>query len=166
MKKILCALGIAVVAGFALLTGAALVSESRAETAAQKQSAASSLNWLDDNQQALALAKQENKPILINFTGSDWCPPCIMLKNNVFNTPEFEAFAKENLILEVADFPRGIPQSEDLRERNAALAQKYGIQFFPTLIILDSEGRRIGQMAYRGGGAKPFIAQLEKIIKK
>lgn len=154
MKKFIRTLSIFVLAGFGLALGA------------HADSSASQLKWLDNTKEVLELAKKENKPILIDFTGSDWCGWCIRLKKEVFHTPEFEAFAKDNLILQVADFPRGIKQAESLKEQNEALARKYGIKGFPTLIILDAEGKQIGQMGYMRGGPKAFIAKLEETLKK
>lgn len=124
------------------------------------------LNWIDNTEEVLKLAKEQNKAILIDFTGSDWCGWCIRLKKEVFNTPEFEAFAKEHLILQVADFPNRKPISDAVKQQNRALAQKYGIEGFPTLIILNSDGQQVGRMGYMPGGPAPFIAELQKVISK
>lgn len=164
MKKVIyaaLALGLATtLPGFAQSAGTA------APATAQADAAKSGLNWLDNSAQVLELAKKENKPILINFTGSDWCGWCIRLKKEVFHTPEFEAFAKDNLILQVADFPRKVPQTAELKAQNTALAEKYGVQGFPTLVILNSDGQQIGQMGYMRGGPGPFIAKLKQVIGK
>lgn len=164
MKQFLRALSILGLASFGLAATASISFAQAAPAAAEPGQAG--LKWLDNSQEVLELAKKEGKPILIDFTGSDWCGWCIRLKKEVFNTPEFEAFAKDNLVLQMADFPKSIPQSNELKTQNRALAEKYGIQGFPTLIILDSEGKQIGQMGYMRGGPKPFIAQLQKVIGK
>ena len=70
------------------------------------------LTWHTDINEASAIAKKENKPMMLFFTGSDWCGWCVRLQNEVFRTPEFEAWAKANVILVELDFPRSKPQSE------------------------------------------------------
>lgn len=163
MKQFIRALSILGLASLGLIatTGVSFAQEIPAVDSAQPE-----LKWLDNSQQVLDLAKKEGKPVLIDFTGSDWCGWCIRLKKEVLNTPEFAAFASENLVLQIADFPKRIEQSAELKTQNRALAEKYGIRGFPTLIILNSEGKQIGQMGYMRGGPQPFIAQLQKIIDK
>lgn len=162
MKKFICAISILTLASFAAIAQTGTENTDAGQTTATSDG----LNWLENHAEALALAKKENKPLLIDFTGSDWCGWCIRLKKEVINTPEFEKFAKENLILQVADFPRNKPQSAQLKKANRELAEKYGIQGFPTLIILNPDGQQIGQMGYMRGGPKPFIAKLKKTIDK
>ena len=70
-------------------------------------------------------AKAEKKMVLMDFTGSDWCPPCKALHKNVLTSPEFEAYADKNLVLVEVDFPRTKPQTEELKAANKALAEKY-----------------------------------------
>lgn len=118
--------------------------------------------WLLDYEQALALASEQNKPILINFTGSDWCPPCMRLKREVFQDDAFERYANENLVLLELDFPRSVEQSAETVEQNRRLQQEYEIEGFPTLIVLDPSGeeqrRHVG---YMSGGPASFIDWLE-----
>lgn len=131
------------------------------------QLSAAEAEWLTDLPKAQAKAKAENKIVLLEFTGSDWCPPCIKMHNEVFTTPEFIAYAKANLVLVEVDFPRKKKQSAELIKANAALQQKYGIEGYPTVIVLNKEGKKIGEIgSYQPGGPKPFIASLEKIKKK
>ena len=124
---------------------------------------AASGQWMTDYDKAVAKAQESNKPILINFTGSDWCGWCIRLKEEVFSKPQFKSFAAEQIILLEVDFPRrkSLPTSE--KKKNQELSQKYNIQGFPTLIILSPEGQQIGKMGYMEGGPAPFIAELKKI---
>jgi thioredoxin-related protein len=121
------------------------------------------LPWQTDLPKAQTQARAENKAVLINFTGSDWCPWCVKLSKEIFNTPEFAAFAETNLALVEADFPRRKPISDELKKANEALAKQYNIEFFPTLVLLDAEGRDLGRLGYALGGPKPFIAELEKL---
>jgi thioredoxin-related protein len=119
--------------------------------------------WLTDLAKAKAQAKAEKKMILLDFTGSDWCPPCKRLKKEVFSAPEFAEFAKDYLVLVEVDFPNSKPQSEELKKANEALAQQYSIEGYPTVIVLSSTGKEIKRLGYDGSSAKKFVAQLEKL---
>ncbi len=126
-------------------------------------SAARAANWVTDLPSAQSAAKSENKMVLIDFTGSDWCGWCIRLRNEVFSQPEFDAFAAENLVLVEADFPRQKPQTSELKQANAALAERFHIKGYPTLILLDGEGNQLGTLGYRPGGPKAFISELNRL---
>ena len=130
------------------------------------QAGAAELEWLTDLPRAQAKAKTENKMVLLDFTGSDWCIWCVRLKDEIFSKPEFAEYAKKNLVLVEVDFPRQKPISEQQKKANRALAEKYGIRGYPTLIILDRNGKKSGEMGYMRGGPKPFIAELEKLKSK
>jgi protein disulfide-isomerase len=130
------------------------------------QASADELQWQTDLPKAQAQAKAENKLVLIDFTGSDWCPWCIKLNKEVFSTPEFTAYAKKNLVPVEIDFPRHKEQTPELKQANKALQEKYQIQGYPTVIVLDSTGQKIGTLGYQEGGPKPFIAELEKLKAK
>jgi protein disulfide-isomerase len=127
------------------------------------QAVAGELEWLTDLSQAQAKAKTEKKMVLLDFTGSDWCVWCVRLKEEIFSKPEFSDYARKNLLLVEVDFPRKKPMSEQQKKANRALADKYGIKGYPTLIILDSDGKKAGELGYMRGGPKPFIAELEKL---
>lgn len=120
------------------------------------------VEWETDYERALAMAAEQDKRVLINFTGSDWCPPCIRLKDEVFEDQVFHRYAKENLILLELDFPRSVEQPAELKEQNQRLQQEYSIEGFPTLIVLDSEGeeqrRHVG---YMPGGPRAFLGWTE-----
>ena len=82
------------------------------------------LNWEENLETALQKAKAENKAVLVNFTGSDWCQWCIKLSDEVFSKSEFEDYAEDNLILVRLDFPRNIEQSAETKLYNNQLAQR------------------------------------------
>ncbi len=128
--------------------------------------AGAQLDWMTDAKQALTKAKSEQKLVLLNFTGSDWCPWCIRLDKEVFSTPEFAAYANTNLVLVLVDFPRKKQLAKEQQQANRALAAKYGIKGYPTLVILDSAGNRLGDLGYKPGGPSWFIAELEKLRQK
>jgi thioredoxin-related protein len=123
------------------------------------------LSWLTDYKQAQEQAKAKNKLLLLDFTGSDWCGWCIRLRREVFSKPEFQEYANKNLVLMEVDFPRGKEQTQDLRQQNQHLAMQYNIEGFPTLIILNGEGKKVGELGYMPGGPAAFIAELERLRK-
>lgn len=124
--------------------------------------------WLTDFTKAKAEAKMGKKIILAEFSGSDWCGPCILINKSVFSTAEFKKFAKEKLVLLLVDFPNNKKkQSADLQKSNIALAQKYKIKGFPTILLLDADGKVIAQtVGYQPGTAAEYIKGLEILMKK
>jgi protein disulfide-isomerase len=122
--------------------------------------------WVTDLSKAQAQAKADHKLVLMDFNGSDWCAPCKALRKNVLSSPEFKEYAKKNLVLVDVDFPhhKEIPQAQ--KEANDALAQKFSVEGFPTVIVLNSEGKELKKsVGYDGESAKDFIAQLQKLQK-
>lgn len=122
-------------------------------------------SWLTDYPQAQQEAKTEQKLLLVDFTGSDWCGWCIRLDKEVFSQPEFQQYAEKNLVLLEIDFPRRKEQTTGVKLQNEKLAQQYGIQGFPTIVVLNGEGKQVGQLGYMEGGPGAFIAELEKLRK-
>lgn len=120
--------------------------------------------WLTDFEVAKKLAKKENKPIFIDFSGSDWCHWCVKLDEEVFHKPEFIKYANENLILFMADFPRSKPQTAEIKKQNQMLMQKYGVRGFPTIIILDSDANKVGKMSYQTGGSAKYVESIKTAL--
>jgi thioredoxin-related protein len=129
------------------------------------QAGAEDLNWMTDLPRAQTKAKTENKLVMMDFTGSDWCGWCIKLHKEVFSKPEFSEYAKKNLVLVEVDFPRSKEQSAELKRANQALQGKYKIEGYPTIIVLNGEGKKVGELGYMAGGPAAFIAELEKLKK-
>jgi thioredoxin-related protein len=128
---------------------------------------AAELTWLTDVPKAEAQAKSENKLVLLDFTGSDWCIWCKKLDSDTFSKPEFADYAKKNLVLVQLDYPNNKPQSDDLKKANAALQKKYNIEGFPTLIALKPDGTVVWtQVGYLEGGPQALIAKLDEAKKK
>ena len=119
---------------------------------------------MTDFDAAKAKAAAENKPLLVDFTGSDWCGWCIKLKEEVFSQPAFQEYAEDELVLVELDFPQGKPQSAELKEQNASLARQYGIRGFPTILILSPEGELIEKTGYRRGGAEQYVDHIQAIV--
>ena len=122
-------------------------------------------SWMTDFAAAKAKAKAENKPLLVDFTGSDWYSWCMKLNKEVFSKKAFQDYATEAFVLVEIDFPsRKIKQSAELKAQNEALAEKYGIKGFPTILILDADGKVIQQTGYQRGGAEKYVEHLKGIL--
>jgi len=123
--------------------------------------------WRNDLPGALQQARSENKLVLLDFTGSDWCGWCIKFDHDVLSTETFSAYASQRLELVKLDFPHHTPQSDDLRRVNAALATQFGVDGYPTYVLLDADGRELGrQVGYREGGPNAFISELDGFGKR
>lgn len=120
--------------------------------------------WITDYQAALTQAKAEGKHVLIDFTGSDWCGWCIKLHDEILSQPEFAAYAEEHLVLLYLDFPRRTAQTDELKEQNQLLAQRFGVQGFPTLFLLDGEGTPVARLGYMRGGPEPFLQAVREAL--
>lgn len=142
--------------------------EAAAPAAAPAQKAADNVEktlWMTDFKAAQALAAKEKKPLLVSFSGSDWCGWCIKLDKEVFHQPEFAKWAAEHFVMFQADFPRRAPQSRELKMQNAALAEQFRVEGFPTVVLLRPDGRAFATTGYRPGGAKAYIAHLQELQK-
>ena len=127
------------------------------------QARAAELKWETSLPEAQAKAKTDKKLAMMDFTGSDWCGWCIKLNKEVFSQPEFAEYAAKNLVPVEVDFPRSKAQTAEQKKANQALQAKYKIEGYPTIIVLDSEGKKVGELGYTEGGPKAFIAKLEKL---
>lgn len=119
---------------------------------------------MTDYDEALATARARNKPVLLDFTGSDWCGGCMLLDQEVFSTRAFKEYAEKNLVLLKVDFPMDRRLPRKVQEQNEKLRSKFAVVGFPTIIVLSPDGRKIGRtMGYADGGPAAFIAAIEKI---
>ena len=131
------------------------------------QAGAAEPNWLTDLPKAQAKAKEENKQVLLDFTGSDWCGWCIKFNKEVLSTPEFADYAAKHLVLVEVDFPRKKEQSDELKKANKDLGSKYKVNGYPTFVVLNKEGKEVGrQVGYSAGGPTAFIAKLDEFKGK
>jgi protein disulfide-isomerase len=122
--------------------------------------------WSTDYAASTAQAAAEKKPVLLEFTGSDWCPPCMKQNKDVFEQPAFADFAKDKLVLVKLDFPRRKDQAPETKERNQQLAAQYEVESFPTIILLSSEGKELArQVGYGGGGVTGFVDWVNTNLK-
>ncbi len=123
-------------------------------------------NWETDYAAAVEKAQKENKSLLLNFTGSDWCGWCKRLKREVFSQPEFQEYAEENLILVELDFPKYKKLSEAEQSQNSQLANKHSVRGFPTILLLNPQEDVLLNTGYRRGGPESYVEHLEEAIKK
>ena len=123
-----------------------------------------SANWLTDYLEVRAKSKEEGKPILMDFTGSDWCGWCIALKKEVFSKPAFINYANAHLILMTVDFPKIKKQEESLIEQNNELLDAYGVNSFPTIILVDAQGKVLGETGYRRGGPELYVDHIKNLL--
>jgi protein disulfide-isomerase len=120
--------------------------------------------WATDLTKAIAQAKAENKTVLADFTGSDWCTFCIKLHKDVFETRPFADYAKKNLVLVEIDFPNKKAQSDAVKRTNQQLQEKYKVEGFPTVILFNGEGKEIGrETGSDGEGQKSYLARIDKL---
>jgi protein disulfide-isomerase len=142
------------------------------------QETGSSLVWETNLEKALELSKKSGKPILANFTGSDWCGWCKKLKANAFDKPEFKEWADENVVLLEVDFPRRKQLPQELKDQNYALQNAFGVRGYPTIHIFTGEiNKSTGQFTINKYGktgypraeqsevCSMFIKECERIIK-
>lgn len=121
------------------------------------------LTWLTDFETGQKAAAEAGKPLLVDFTGSDWCHWCIQLKEEVFSKPEFEAAAEQYVLVEL-DFPEAEDAiTPEQRAKNEALAEKFMVQGFPTVILFDGTGRPYARAGYEAGGPEKYLAHLAEI---
>ena len=150
------------VKNYCLILFAAAASVSLAAPLARAESS----GWLSDYQKAQQEAKASNKFLLLDFTGSDWCGWCKKFDREILSQSQFKDYARENLVLVELDFPRAKPQSTELRKQNQELAQQYQVQGFPTIVVLNGDGRKVWQYdGYFPDGPAAFVALLEKLRK-
>ena len=124
----------------------------------------SRLNWTTNYEEAIEQSRSSSKPILLFFTGSDWCGWCHKLEKEVLNTPEFAQEAGNQFIFVTVDFPLYKPADSKTAEQNKRLQKKYDVKGFPTLVIIDKNEQTIGTTGYRPGGARAYADYLLKMV--
>lgn len=128
-------------------------------------SVSAEIDWATDFEKSQKAAAKEDKLMLVNFTGSDWCHWCVTLKKEVFDTEEFEAAADKYVMVEL-DFPEGEGiVSPSTRKANEKIAEKYGIQGFPSVLLVTSEGAPVARTGYQEGGPEAYLSHLESLAE-
>jgi len=133
---------------------------------------AQELKWETDINKAIKISNKTKKPMLLFFTGSDWCGWCIRLQNEVLKTPEFATWAKKNVVLVELDFPRKTPQPDAIKTQNNAMQQTFGVQGYPTVWFATAKIKAgkpsftgIGNTGYVAGGQKAWLDVADGILK-
>jgi thioredoxin-related protein len=119
--------------------------------------------WTDNFEQAKAQAKKEGKDLLVDFTGTDWCPWCVKLRQEVFDKEKFKAEAPKKFVLVEIDFPRTKKLADAVKKQNAALQQQYSVEGFPTILLMDADGKVYGKTGYQPGGEEKYLKHLDEL---
>lgn len=133
---------------------------------------AQELKWETSLEQASQISMKTKKPLLMFFTGSDWCGWCIRLQNEVLKKPEFAAWAKENVVLLELDFPRRSPQLPETQRQNMELQQIFDVRGYPTIWFATptkKDGKtnleKLGSTGYVAGGPEKWLETANQILK-
>lgn len=130
------------------------------------QSETVSAQWLESYDEALRQSAATGRPILADFTGTDWCVWCQRLSEEVFERQEFVDWATENVVLLEVDYPKHGRQSDAIKNQNAELAERYQVESYPTILLLDSAGNQLGETGYVAGGPSAWIQVAESILSQ
>lgn len=127
-------------------------------------SATAGSDWMTDIDSAIAKAKKENKNVLVEFTGSDWCPPCIMMEEKVFSKKKFTDAAQKNFILVKIDIPN---KDKELKKKNAKVMKKYSVSGVPTVLLFGSDGNEFHRFpASQFPSIETFLAHLDEAVER
>lgn len=130
--------------------------------------------WLVDLDEAYEQSKETGKPILANFTGSDWCGWCKKLSAAVFVKPEFQKWAKENVILLELDFPKRTSVPDEIKAQNSKLQRSFKVRGFPTIWVFEMDKEKgtdemkinaLGKTGYKSS-VDQFIGDIERMLAK
>lgn len=131
----------------------------------------SNLDWHTNLVEAVDKSIAQDKPLLLFFTGSDWCGWCKKLQAEAFFKPEFEKWAEENVVLMELDFPRRTAQPEELKQQNTNILRMFGVRGYPTIWFVNPTKNgneinfeKIGKTGYVRGGADAWVAEAERIL--
>lgn len=123
------------------------------------------IRWLDDYEQAVNESKSTSKPILLLFTGTGWCAYCDKLEEEVLTTPDFARAVGNKFIFVKINYPTPDNLSPKLAAQHKQLQDKYDIRGFPSVILIDSQQKQMGQTGYRSGGGQSYAQHLQKIVQ-
>ena len=121
--------------------------------------------WMTDLEAAKARAAAENKAVLIDFTGSDWCGWCIRLRKQVLDTPAFETYAKDKFVLVEVDLPRNPKFDATLRARNEQISKQYRVEGFPTILVITPQGDLAGGFSGYRESVEAAARSLDAALK-
>ena len=123
-------------------------------------------DFLTDFETAKKKAAKEDKPLLVKFTGSDWCLPCMKLDKEVFSKKDFKKAVEKDFVVVILDFPRKKELPAEQTKANKEVAKKYGLNSYPTVMLMDQKGKVFKSMSgYGGGGVKPYLKVLKDSLR-
>ena len=127
-----------------------------------------SAGWVQSLDDAVAQSVSSGKPIMLVFSGSDWCSYCQLLEQEVFRTPEFESWSSDNVIKVMVDFPQYQSQSAEVAMQNQNLKQHFAdnLKGYPTVLMVEPSGSVIGRTGYVAGGPLPWISKADSILRQ
>ncbi len=128
-----------------------------------------SQNWIFDIDEAINMANQENKKIIMVFSGSDWCAPCIKLDHEIWMQEEFIQYANQHFIMLRVDFPKRSKGkiTKEQKEKNELLAEQFNPNgIFPYVLVLDGEGKVLNTLGYEGVSVKDYLDLLNQSNQK
>ena len=159
MRKLFLTAAAMLFAGLGSIVSAAPEQEATADKPAE-------VKWQTNFAAAQEIAKKEKKVLFVDFSGSDWCGWCIKLHKEVLSQKAFLDYAKDNLVLVLIDFPRKSTQTSEEKRQNNALAKQFGIDGFPTVLLISPEGQVLAKTGYRRGGAAAYVNYLKTTLKR
>lgn len=121
--------------------------------------ASNQINWLRSYSDAVALSQSTSKPIVILFTGTGWCPACMKLERTVLNHPEFAQALNQKFVFLKAEFP-DYSEPAVMASPYKPLLDRYGINAFPTIVVVNANGQMLYTVNYREGGPQIYIQEL------
>ncbi len=134
---------------------------------------AQDLVWTNSLEKAIETSKKINKPIMMFFTGSDWCGWCKRLEGEVFKQPEFITWARNNVVLMEVDFPKMAPLAPEIKEQNSNLQQFFGVTGYPTVWFVNATKteanvnfEKLGSTGYLAGGPKVWLGVANGFLEK
>ncbi len=131
---------------------------------------AQELKWHSNMEEASAISIKEKKPMLLFFTGSDWCGWCIKLQKEVFQTPEFKKWAAKEVVLVELDFPRRKELPKAIKDQNNELQRLFMVRGYPTVWFVAPEKNntaaltRLGSTGYVAGGPENWLKGANQIL--
>ncbi len=121
-------------------------------------------DWDTRIEGALSEAQKDDKYLFVYFAGSDWCPHCARFDQEILSSPRFQRFLARNFVPVLIDFPRSLPIGKEQLDYNQQQLSQFGVQGFPTVLLLDSRGSVLYRANYGGGGVRHFINQLSEYL--
>lgn len=119
--------------------------------------------WFTNISKAKAEAQKENKALFVEFTGSDWCPPCMMMEKAVFSKKSFKSGAEKDFVLVKIDIPN---KDKALRRKNEKVLDKYKVQGVPTVILMDKNGKEFSRFTASAYNTVPkMLTELKKQLR-